>query len=128
MSEIKIGDLSGAIENLLKEYGEQIRTELDEVIPEVAKDTAKQIRTNAKKEGLENSGEYARGWKVSTARNVYGDTTATVYNATKPGLPHLLEFGHATRNGGRTKPAEHIKPAEEWAEKEVIKRVKEAIE
>lgn len=128
MSEIRIGDLSATINAIINEYGEQIRNTLDEVIPAVAKDTAKQIQRNAKREGLTNSGDYAKGWKVNVSKNLYGDTTATVYQKTKPGLPHLLEFGHATRNGGRTKPAEHIAPAEKWAEAEVVKRVKEAIE
>lgn len=127
MSRTKIGDLSGAIEDILNEYGEGIRDELETVIPAVAKDTAKQVRENAKRMKLKRTGEYARGWKTKVDKNLYGDTTATVYNAAKPGLPHLLEFGHATRNGGRTQPFEHIAPAEDWAEKEVVKRVKEAI-
>ena len=126
-SKVKIGNVSGTIENMLREYGEEIRKDLDRVIPDVAKDTAKKVLENARAEGLVRTGAYARGWKTKVGKNLYGDVTATVYNAKAPGLPHLLEFGHAKRGGGRTKPAEHIKPAEEWAATESVKRVKEAI-
>lgn len=122
MSRVKIGDLSATINGLLEQYGEEIRKELDADIPAVAKETAKKIKADAPK----RTGEYAKSWKTKVSTNLYGDTTATVYS-TKPGLPHLLEFGHANRGGGRTQPAEHIAPAEEWAEKEITKRVKEAI-
>ena len=59
------------------------------------------------------TGKYAGAWAVKTERRRTG-TTAIVYNK-KPGLPHLLEHGHATRNGGRTKAYVHIAPAEEAA-------------
>lgn len=122
MSRKNIGDLSATINGILKEYGEEVRKELDTMIPNLAKDTAKKIKANAPK----RSGEYSRSWKTNVSKNIYGDTTATVYS-TKPGLPHLLEYGHANRNGGRTRPAEHIAPAEAWAEEEITKRVREAI-
>lgn len=38
--------------------------------------------------------------------------TAIIHNTT-PGLPHLLEKGHANRDGGRTPGRVHIAPVEE---------------
>ena len=81
-------------------YRENVVETMTEVIPQVAKEAAKKLKQTSPKGA---SGKYAKGWavKVETGRISVG---ATVYG--KPGtyqLAHLLEHGHATRNGtGRT--------------------------
>ena len=42
-------------------------------------------------------------------------------------LTHLLEFGHAKRNGGRVPAEEHIKAVEEKAQKEFEEAIKREI-
>jgi hypothetical protein len=51
-----------------------------------------------------------------------------VHNKTDYQLTHLLEHGHAKRNGGRVAPKIHIRPNEEKAVKEFEKRIKGAIQ
>lgn len=123
-----IGNISQQVLAILQEYGQGITETVNDIIPDVAKDTAKQIRANIDSAGIGKgrNGKYAKGWSVSVEKTGTGDMRAVVYNRT-PGLPHLLEFDHALRQGGRTKPHEHIAPAEEWAEKEIVKRVKGAL-
>lgn len=128
-SKARVGDVSNAIAALLQEYGQSVRETVNEIIPDVAKDTAKKVRENVGTAGIGRGtkGNYAKGWSVQVnTKTATGDPIAIVYNKT-PGLPHLLEFDHALRQGGRTKPHEHIAPAEEWARDELVKRVKEAL-
>ena len=71
--------------------------------------------------------KYCKGWslkKDKTGRNRY---VVKVWNKTDYQLTHLLEFGHATRNGGRTKPQPHIRPTEEKYKKEFEKELKRKI-
>ena len=51
---------------------------------------------------------YKKGWTVTAKRRNRRDTEQIVHNKTQYQLTHLLEFGHATRNGGRTKEFPHI--------------------
>lgn len=64
-------------------------------------------------------GDYARGWAIRTKRERFG-IEAVIYNRTYPGLTHLLEKGHVTRNQygefKRTPAHPHIEKAKEKAE------------
>lgn len=128
-SKAYVGDISQAIADIAQEYGQNVRKIVNSVIPDVAKDTVKKIRENVGAAGIGHGskGEYAKGWNVEiTTKTATGDPLAIIYND-KPGLPHLLEFDHALRQGGRTRPHEHIAPAEEWAREELVNRVKGAL-
>ena len=52
---------------------------------------------------------------------------ATLYNAKVPGLPHLLEHGHAKRGGGRVSGRVHIAPVEEELEKAFTQELERAL-
>ena len=45
-----------------------------------------------------------------------------------PWLPHLLEHGHAKRDGGRVEAKPHIASAEAKAEEQLLKDIKQALE
>lgn len=67
------------------------------------------------------TGKYGSGWKYRTEREFYGGYYVRVYNATKPSLTHLLEFGH----GGPSPapPHVHIEPAYEAGCEEIMRRL-----
>lgn len=114
-------DLSKQIQALLSEYGNEVEEVLQEEIPKVAKKAV----TRLKKESP-GDGNYHKGWTQKTEKGRFA-VSSVIYNAKSPGLPHLLEYSHALRNGGRSKPIVHIKPVEEWASEEIVKRVEEAL-
>ena len=109
----------------LLKYTEAVAKATKEVIPKIAKEAAARIRKSAPR-GY--SGDYSKSWTSMTEIDRLS-AKATVY-AKSPGyqIAHLLEHGHALRQGGRAKAIPHIKPVEEWAIEESEKRIREAIE
>lgn len=99
------------MKELLENVSKEISAAVDESLKEPPKLCKKIIQTNA--QALKNTGEYRRGWKIKRHRRT---KSAVVYNDTKPGLAHLLEYGHVIKNKngeyGRAPAHQHIKPAE----------------
>ena len=104
--------LAASLQKILEEYGDDVERASEECIREVAKAGRKALRSNSPKK----KGDYAKGWSFEMDKQrLY--TVATLYNK-KPGLPHLLEFGHVTRNGtgrsyGSVKALPHIGSVEQ---------------
>ena len=120
--EVTFESLGKEVEKLFKEYGDQVNEILEEEIKSVSKETANRLKKTSPK----NSGDYAKGWKAKFEKTRLGPA-AVIFNSTHAWLVHLLEHGHAKRSGGRTKAEPHVKPAEDWAEKELVKKVKERL-
>lgn len=98
------------INEVLADYAADTEKTTADVVKEVTRDGVKALKSAS---GIFNGTRYASGWtsKVEVGRMT---TTGIIYNGKVPGLPHLLEYGHATRGGGRKKGEhEHIKPVEE---------------
>lgn len=114
--------LAAEVEKILSEYGENVQQNLGEIVKAVSKKGAQTMRS-ASRGAFGGSGKYAKGW---TSQAVTGRLSAqgTIYNGDLPGLPHLLENGHANRGGGRTPGRAHIKPVEEKIIKEFEEKVK----
>lgn len=113
--------LQTQIQAILSEYGEDVEEELREIVPDVAKEAVKKLRKTSPK----NKGKYAKSWAQQTEKKRMS-VSSVIYNR-EPGLPHLLEYSHALRNGGRSRPEPHIAPVEEWVNKEVVERIEEAL-
>lgn len=106
-----------AIPEILNDYAKEVGNDLEDIIKDVAKDAQKSLRKTSPR----RTGAYARSWRTKDT----GTRVApgqTVYS-TKPGLPHLLEFGHAKRGGGRTSPIPHIAPVNDKIPDEIIERL-----
>ena len=80
-----------------------IQNQVLEIIEKAGKSTAGDIRDGSPR----RNGVYEKGWTHETIEDI-----AVVYNNGKEkSLAHLLENGHATKNGGFVAPQEHIRPA-----------------
>lgn len=112
-SKSPIDKLKADIAKILAEYEGEITESMQEVTAKVAKKGAQALQRESK-EKFGGTGQYAKGWKVETNGKAHRQLswTSIIYNET-PGLPHLLENGHAKRGGGRVEGRPHIEPVEQ---------------
>ncbi len=113
--------LADSIRDILEEYGDEVKGSLDEITKKIAQKGQQAIKNESKSKF--NGKRYWKGWKVDLQVGRL-DTKATIYNESLPGLPHLLEYGHAKRGGGRVQGTVHIAPVEEQLVNEFEKQVR----
>lgn len=120
-----IDRLAADVEAILKEYGDDVQENLNDIVKDMAKKGAKALKGQSRST-FGGSGKYASGW---TSQTETGRTSAqgTIYNGSVPGLPHLLEHGHANRGGGRTAGRIHISTVEETLLKEFESKVRSGL-
>lgn len=129
--KVSSDDFAYEVNKLLGEYQKGLYTQLEPVFRKTANDARKKLRQTSPKG---STGKYRRGWeyelKVSSR---IGGGTLTLYNA-RPGLTHLLENGHAVRNGtGRNTGKQfadahpHIAEANEYAQQQFLENLQKAL-
>lgn len=117
-------DLASAIMQGLQEYADEITEKTKTAVDKVADETKAVIEQHA-------DSKWKRYRKASRLKNTYEDkfnrrktwyVAAPYYR-----LTHLLEFGHATRNGGRTRAFPHIRYGEDWAQEHLPQEIEKAV-
>ena len=129
MSTIKPDQLAETIKKVLDEYRGVTEEAASTGAMVTARHAVEKLR-NAKPAGSEEWGswsKYNNSWDVTDLakrKNVYGQV---VHNKRHYQLTHLLEFGHALWQGGRTRAFEHIAPVAQEAEEELIRNIKQQL-
>lgn len=115
----------------------QIMADVKDEVGKGSRRAVKKSLGKGKSEVVKNSGNlpvhhgatldrYKSGWQYRTKRD--GDSmSGEIGNAEVPGLPHLLEKGHARVGGGRVQGYEHIAPAAEKAFKVLEGEIEKAV-
>ena len=106
---VEIDQLARAVSDQLKEYSELTADAMKTAVTKAGDTVKKEIGVNAP----QRTGKYARSWRTKKTRESTNELEVTVYSPTRYMLAHLLEHGHAKRNGGRVQAIPHIAPAEE---------------
>ena len=117
-----IDKLTQEVDKILQEYGDDVQDNLDEIVNDLTKQGAKTLRSQSRST-FGGSGKYAGGWTTQFESGRVS-RQGTIYNQRVPGLPHLLEHGHANRGGGRTPGRVHISTVEQALIKEFESKVK----
>ena len=118
-----ISELDKVILDELDKFVGVCQKDLETASDAAAKWAVKELKAVSPK----NKGDYSKGWKVNKEKTRLGVRT-TVWNKDRYMLAHLLEYGHPTGNGGRTKGEIHIKPVEDKASKMFEEKVGQLIE
>ena len=125
-SSIKIENLQKEVMQYLTDYVEDIEEGVKETTDNISKEAVKEIKQNSPRGKGKRNNPYWKGWtkKKDAKGRKY---TTKIYNKTNYQLTHLLENGHATMNGGRTKAQPHIRPVEEKYNKLYEQEIKKVI-
>ncbi|QRG66934.1 HK97 gp10 family phage protein [Brevibacillus choshinensis] len=106
MADISLDQLAAEITRVVREYTEDVSEAVEKKVGEVADKVLAEVAVSAPK----RTGGYAQGFKV-TKQDSGGKARRVIWNKKDYRRVHLLEFGHAKRNGGRVQAIPHLRPA-----------------
>lgn len=115
-----IDSFAAEITKGLKEYSKLTEESLKGAVVEVSNEVRDKIKEGSPKK----SGDYEKSWKVTKERETAHSIQTVVHSKNRYQLAHLLEFGHAKKNGGRTKAIPHIEPATRDISEKVLEKIK----
>ena len=122
-STIKINDLANVIMKGLEDYAELAAEEMKEAVKHASSTVRKEIKANAPVD----TGKYAKSWTAKKVRETSQTLTMVVHSKNRYQLAHLLEYGHAKRNGGRVEGKAHIAPAEQQGIRQLQEEIERAL-
>lgn len=134
---VSIDNFANEVINEMKNYTEEVQEAIfDDVkgTAEFAADWLKNLRQpDASESGTASPSTrriwktYSKGWKVNVKEGM-NFIHVVIHNASKHyRLTHLLEYGHATRNGTRTRAFRHIEPMEKYCTETIEKDIPKII-
>ena len=119
---ITVDQLTVEVNKILEKYGDDVKDNVNNIVKDITRKGATALKGESRST-FGGTGKYASGWTSQTETGRFS-AQGTIYNGSVPGLPHLLEHGHANRGGGRTPGRVHIAPVEEKLVREFESKVK----
>lgn len=119
--QISINGLTDAIMKELLQYAEVTTENVKEGTKKVTKEAVKELKATSPKQ----TGDYAKSWKSKTkSENSHSINTVIYAGDGQYRLTHLLEKGHAKRDGGRVEGQPHIAPVEKLCIDKLMEEIK----
>ena len=118
-----VGNLAAEVMKQLNDYAELTTEGMKKAVNDAGKTVRKEIQAGAPVK----SGKYKKSWTVKKTDESSTKLEVTVHSRDRYQLAHLLEHGHAKRNGGRTKAIPHIAPAEELGVEQLERDIERCI-
>ena len=118
-----VDELASQINLIMSDYSTAAAADVKSAVRRTANSVKNQIKQNAPVK----TGGYKSSWATKTISNTAYGMQITVYSKNRYQIAHLLEKGHANRNGGRTAAIRHIAPAEEAGKTKLLSEIKKAL-
>ena len=115
-----IDDLANRVTQILKEYGNVSKKQVNEIAKNVAQRGAQKLRLTTTGEFKNVTGDYRRGWRAKKVKGKW-----IVHNITDYQLTHLLEDGHNRKGKPYAKAYPHIKDVEKELIEEYDREIRE---
>ena len=120
---VGVDGLADAVMRGLREYADLATDGMKAAVTKASKTVRKEISANAPV----RRGTYKKSWRTKTTRESGNVLEVTVYSPKRYMIAHLLENGHAKRNGGRVAGRPHIAPAEQHGIEQLEREITEAL-
>lgn len=121
---IDVNLLSKEVMKILTEYKDDISDIVEDDANEIGKEATTELKQTSPKGARR---QYCKGWRLKKDKLGKNRYTVKIHNKTDYQLTHLLEFGHATKNGGYTEAQPHIRPVEEKYSKKFEEKIRKDI-
>ena len=121
--KIQIDQLADAVNEQLEEYSKLTAQTVKTAVTKAGNSVKDTIKDTAPVK----TGRYAKSWRTKKTKETSTELEVTVYSPSRYMLAHLLEHGHAKRNGGRVRAIPHIAPAGEAAEEQLMRDIERGL-
>ena len=120
---ISARELELAVSNILKDFSEDVVRIAKEDVDTVTDMALQEVKAHAPV----RTGKYKRSLKSRTEYESATEKRNVIYSQGHGSLTHLLEAGHAKRNGGRTRAFPHFAYGQKVIEEELPKLLEKHI-
>lgn len=117
-------ELANEISKMLTTYTEDVTEIAKDVVDKISQEVSDEVKDHV----TFNDRVYTKHFKIKKTFEDKRNKRNTWYVDKYYRLTHLLEYGHITRNGGRTRAFPHVKYGEQYLENNFERELKEAIE
>lgn len=123
-TKVKIDQMADALIEIMGDLKETCNDTMKKTVKKAGKSIASEIRATAPR----RTEKYAESWRSSIIYEGANSIQVIVHSPNRYQIAHLLEHGHAKRNGGRVQAIPHIEPAENKVMGSIDRELKRGIE
>lgn len=120
---VSVDGMAEAITQSMAEYADLSNEVMKRSVTEVSWSVKKDIQANAPV----RTGKYKKSWAAKKVQEDANSLTMVIHSRDRYQIAHLLEHGHARRNGDRVAAIPHIAPAEQRGAEELMEKMERGL-